>query len=62
MSEQISKYCKNCDTNVLAIRQSPNHILHLLLSIVTCGWWLIVWFLVSIKMGGWQCSRCGSKV
>ena len=62
MVESTSKFCKNCNEQVLATREKPNHILHLLLSVVTCGWWLIIWFLISIRVGGYKCSRCGSKV
>jgi len=36
---------------VLAIGNRPNHILHLLLSIVTLGIWILVWIFVSINSG-----------
>lgn len=26
-----------------------NHILHLLLSLITCGFWIIIWFLISLS-------------
>lgn len=29
--------------------QNTNHILHLLLSVVTVGWWVPVWILVSLS-------------
>ena len=31
--------------------QRPNHVLHLILSLVTLGIWLIVWLLVAIFAG-----------
>jgi hypothetical protein len=31
---------------------SPNHVLHLLLSLVTCGLWLVVWLLVAVTSSG----------
>jgi hypothetical protein len=40
-------------------RRRPNHILHLLLSLVTLGFWLPVWLLLSIFMGGSE--TLGSK-
>lgn len=30
----------------------PNHVLHLLLSLVTCGFWLVVWLLVALTSNG----------
>ncbi len=33
------------------IQERPNHILHLLLSVVTVGVWLPVWFLISLFQG-----------
>jgi Protein of unknown function (DUF2510) len=35
----------------MMVTGGPNHVLHLLLTIVTCGWWLPVWIIVAI------CSR-----
>lgn len=62
MAEQRkSGYCKNCKKDVIVFRPGTNHILHLLISIVTMGVWLIPWFLHSIKIGGWRCQTCGSK-
>ncbi|MCP4076353.1 MAG: hypothetical protein GY744_09230 [Gammaproteobacteria bacterium] len=59
--EYKSGYCKNCKENRKVERADTNHILHLLLSIITAGLWLIVWLLISVKIGGWRCSTCGSK-
>jgi len=39
-----------------------NHVLHLLLTILTAGLWSIVWLLASIRIGGWRCEHCGSRV
>lgn len=33
------------------VNKRPNHILHLLLSLVTCGLWIPVWIAVSGSMG-----------
>ena len=35
---------------VLAYGKKPNHILHFLLSIVTLGFWLIVWIIMGMSM------------
>ncbi|KKN68331.1 hypothetical protein LCGC14_0452070 [marine sediment metagenome] len=54
-------YCKVCDKNVLVWRKGTNHILHLILSLLTFGLWLPVWIFISIKIGGWKCSTCGVR-
>ena len=54
-------YCGYCEERVLVRRRAPNHILHLLLTACTMGFWLIVWLGNSIQAGGWRCPQCGSK-
>lgn len=54
-------FCKKCNDNRKVMRKTPNHILHLILSIITGGVWVIVWILISIQLGGWRCDICGSK-
>lgn len=53
-------YCDNCEKSVVVFRKGTNHILHLLMSVVTAGFWLIIWVLSAIKFGGWRCTECGS--
>ena len=55
-------YCDNCSKDVLIRSSTPNHILHLLLSIVTGGLWLIVWLLLIVKVKEWRCTNCGHIV
>jgi hypothetical protein len=38
-------------TATMAKGHRPNHVLHLILTIITVGVWLIVWILVSILSG-----------
>ena len=62
MAEQVTGgYCKMCEANCNIYRRSPNHLLHLILSILTAGLWIIVWIGVTIQFGGWRCKQCGSK-
>ena len=61
--KKTGRFCNNCGKNVLAIGKTPNHILHLILSIITGGLWLIVWIiLVLMKIGGYRCSQCGHEI
>jgi len=50
------KHCKHCGRHTTANRKGTNNMLHLLLSIITFGVWIIVWILASIKIGGWVCA------
>lgn len=57
-----SGYCKHCRKQVKIEGQSPNHILHLLLSIITGGLWLIVWIILCCLSGKYRCPICGCIV
>ena len=57
-----SGYCSNCKKEVLIRAQTPNHVLHLLLTIVTCGFWIIVWIILTISGNKWHCSQCGRSI
>ncbi|KON79399.1 hypothetical protein PA01_12710 [Azoarcus sp. PA01] len=58
--EKKSGLCKACGKRTVVFRKGTNHVLHLILTILTAGVWLIVWFGVSVKFGGWRCTECGS--
>jgi len=61
MAEQKkSGFCKMCNQQTVVFRKGTSHILHLLLTIITGGLWLIIWLGLSIKFSGWRCSQCGS--
>lgn len=54
-------YCGHCEDRVLVRRRSTNHVLQLLLCVVTFGLWIPIWFLTSVRFGGWLCAQCGSR-
>lgn len=60
-TEYTAGYCIACKCARKLERKGTNHILHLLLSILTLGVWLIFWIGNTVKFGGWSCSSCGSK-
>ena len=45
----------------MAERDTPNHVLHLLLSLLSMGLWLPIWLLVACSQD-WRCGTCGTKV
>ena len=53
------KFCKTCGKSTFHYRKATNHILHLLISFLLCGFWLPVWFMLAFKIGGWRCEGCG---
>lgn len=59
--DQTSKFCPVCQKQTLWARPGTNHILHLLLTVLLCGFWAPVWLLASIRIGGWRCQTCGFK-
>ena len=62
-SDQVVVYCKNCKKNTVQIKQRANHILHLLLSVVTVGIWLIVWFFIALFTSDTPtCTVCGNEI
>lgn len=54
--------CKHCGRPTLHLVEKPNHILHLILSIVTLGAWLIVWLGVGLHTRDQDeiCTICGN--
>ncbi|MCA9052978.1 MAG: hypothetical protein KDA75_04030 [Planctomycetaceae bacterium] len=61
MSKVVSRYCRRCKRYVPAIQGGANHVLHLLLAIVTAGMWIPVWFLASAS-GDPICPECGRPI
>lgn len=58
--KQSSKFCKHCGEQVMVVRQGPNHVLHLILTLIT-GVWVFVWLWLAIFSGPWRCTKCGLK-
>ena len=62
MSDLSNGYCKRCKTRKPCTRNGTNHILHLLLTLVTVGLWIPMWLLLSLRIGGWRCRDCATKI
>lgn len=54
-------YCETCKQQVLIRSRGTNHLLHLILTLLTGGLWLIVWVICAIPPKKWCCSQCGDK-
>ncbi len=56
-----TKYCPHCKTYVRAEAEEINWILHVILSVLTYGFWLIVLLILYLKRGEeleWKCPLC----
>ncbi len=57
--EHTFLFCKECNKRGRFERVGVSHILHLLLSIITMGFWGIVWLVLCFTKVPWRCSTCG---
>jgi hypothetical protein len=61
-TKQASKFCDVCEQQSLFQKPRINHVLHLILSIVTFGLWLVVWAILGLVNSAKpvRCVHCGS--
>ncbi len=55
-------FCRCCGENVVILRRAPLHGLHLLLSGLTAGLWVVFWLRSTRQSRAWRCSQCGRVV
>lgn len=59
-SGQLMRRCKHCQKSTLHIGPRTSHVLHVLLAIVTMGFWIPVWILVHLSNSTQlACTQCG---
>lgn len=59
--QQSQAWCATCQRMVLTQRAAPNHLIHALVTLFTCGAWAIVWAIVALNTPAWRCSACGTR-
>jgi hypothetical protein len=59
--DKIRAHCPRCRHRQPFLREKVNHPLHLLLTILTGGLWLISWIALAIGRlrYPWRCEHCG---
>lgn len=59
--KQSSSYCHTCQRQSLFQKPGINHLLHLILSVLTLGLWLFVWLILAMINAGKpeRCVTCG---
>ena len=57
MSHFSQGHCPACDKKVLAVKTPVNHILHAIISFVSCGMWLFIWVIAVLLSDAspWRC-------
>ena len=60
-TKQLMAYCQNEGRDTLHIQETPNHLLHLILSILTGGIWIIVWLILMMTTDPATCTFCGTQ-
>lgn len=56
------RLCVDENRMVLAERETPNHVLHLLLTVVSLGLWVPVWLVVTLfAPRTFHCPQCGGR-
>ena len=60
--EQKQGYCPHCQRSVLATRNGCNHLIHAIVTIFLCGFWIPIWMIAWLQVGPFLCPECGSKV
>jgi hypothetical protein len=62
--KQLTAWCPVCGRQSLFQKPRINHVLHLILSIVTLGLWLFVWAFLGFVNSSRQprCSTCGREL
>jgi hypothetical protein len=61
---ESSGYCPTCKQRRLIRRRGTNHVLHLILTVLTLGLWGIVWIALAINNRSHpsRCTVCGTAV
>ena len=61
-STQAMRICKACHKPTLHIGPGTSHLLHLILSLITIGFWVPVWVIVHLSNSTQAaCSQCGHQ-
>jgi hypothetical protein len=63
MRKTSSAYCPTCGKQTLHAKEGISNLLHLVLTILTAGLWLLVWIFLAVKSGAsrMRCQTCGTK-
>ena len=57
----VRRNCPDCGQNRLFEKSAPNHVLHLILSVISIGFWIPIWILLVVANAftPFRCPVCG---
>ena len=60
--EMWQTYCPNCQKLVLGQRETVNTVAYVLLTLFSCGFWLIIWWIMAatFRQRPFLCTICGT--
>lgn len=61
--DQEQRHCVDCQRSTLHVRQRTSEMWGCLITILTAGLWLPIWFLMWVfgRLKGFHCQVCGGK-
>jgi hypothetical protein len=62
-TEEWQTFCPRGHALVLGRREIPNHVLHFLVTFLTCGLWVFPWIIQSViaSRAPYRSSVCGTE-
>lgn len=63
--KSVKSECPTCKKQTAFRGSAPNHLLHGILTLGTCGIWGIVWLYVTLfskRLKPYTCETCGSTI
>ena len=60
-NKMSSSFCKTCNKQMATTKVGTHHVLHLLLTVLCCGWWLPIWGFATLASASvkYKCTGCG---
>lgn len=60
----IRRFCSNCGQTRPFEKQGVNHVLHLILSLLTLGVWVVVWMMAGVcnTLSLYRCRECAKGI
>lgn len=66
IQETCGNVCRTCNARRLFVRtrHQTNHLVHALVTLFLCGFWLPIWIYLSCteQADPWRCATCGSTL
>ena len=59
--EKDHRFSDRCGCRSLHFRRAIDHVLHLLITVVSGGMWALVWIYLALNRDQWKCEECGCQ-